>query len=404
MASLHETLKKSSSAAEALGQDATDIFIPSPAFFSDSELAERLRQMAAEPLPPSNNMGGNIPYPPPIFSHGEKSPISVNQKTTLDWLAFTCPKDLPDLCKVIETIWPAALFSQNKRGVVGYPESWSITVDGLAYGVIGLGAPHGRNYVSLDGTACKSLTDELVELVYEILTLKELDIRLTRVDICLDLYRGERTWDHALWAYDRGDFKGSKAGRPPQKKVIDVSAGGENLGRTLYIGKRDGAVYGRIYEKGLEVFANLPEDLRDLSHKRELELGEVSAKADSWLRLEVEYKRRESDLPFAMLLERDSYFAGAYPYFASALGLTDGRRPRGMKSDFDVDLIRMMHNAKRSYGSLIHSLTQIGFTPDDVVQHLSTGRNNDKLVRSGLLKEVQDAVRKFDPDFDIPPF
>lgn len=403
-ASLHETLEKISSAATALGQEHDFLGNIQPADFSDVELRERLAALAAQDLPPSNNMGGNLPNTPHFFSHGEKPLVSVNQKTTLDWVAFTVPRELPDLCALVSTIWPDSMFTRNVRGVKGYPESWSITVDGMPFGVFGLGAEHGRNYVSLDGTACKTLTDELVELLFDVLTIPELDARLTRVDICLDLYNGQRTWDHALFAYERGDFKGRKGGRNPQKKVIDVSTGDENLGRTLYIGKRDGAVYGRVYEKGLEVFANLPENLRDLSHARELESGQVSAKADSWLRLEVEYKRRETDLPFAMLLDRDRFFAGAYPYFADALGLTDGRRPVGMKSDFDVDLMKLIHNAKRSYGSLIHSMKELGLSSSEIVEELSTGRNNTKLVKSGLLRELKDTLSamNIDPDSDIP--
>jgi phage replication initiation protein len=368
-------------------------------------LSAQLDQIAALADPPSNNMGGNLHSPPPIFSHDEKLAVSIAQKTTIDWLAFTCIIDIPAITAVVNTIWPNALLIRNKKGLAGYPESYSIHIENVQYGVVGCGASHGRNYVSLTGVACKTLTHELIAILVDILSLKELDARLTRLDLCLDLFHGELTWDHAYRSYDNGAFKGRKGGRNPQRKVIDLSSDGQNLGRTLYLGRRDGAVYGRVYEKGLEVFARLPDALRELSYEREEALGSPSPQADSWLRLEVEYKRVENDLSFDMLLNRDVYFAGAYPYFADALGLTDGVRPKSMKTDEDVSLIRLMHNARRSYGSLIHSLVQLGFTPNDVVEHLSSGSDNQRLLRSGLLDNLRAAVqraRDADPDAHIP--
>lgn len=367
-------------------------------------LSAKLDQIAALADPPSNNMGGTYPLPPLNISYDENIAVSVAQKTTVDWLSFTCILDIPAISNTLQAIWPDALLMRNKKGLPGYPESYSVHVENMQYGVVGSGAAHGRNYVSLTGVACKTLTHDLYASFFEILSMPELDARLTRVDICLDLFQGELTWDHAYRAYDNDAFKAKKSPRNPQKKVIDLSSDGKNLGRTLYLGKRDGAVYGRVYEKGLEVFANLPEELRDLSHEREEQLG-GSQKADSWLRLEVEYKRSDSELPFDMLLNRDSFFAGAYPYFSDALGRTDGRRPKNLKTDTDVSLLKLMQNAKHSYGSLIYSLVQLGFTPNDVVDHLSSGRDNEKLLRSGLLADLKRAVeesRRADPEAHIP--
>lgn len=415
--SLHE--KAPLSAADEAWNNEYHIMLKSNMLgYVERGLSAELSRLAESAYPPSNNMGGNLPDTPPNFPHGEKPGQKVSQKTSIDWLGFTSSADIEAVKCLIQVIWPDAVFSRHVKGMPGYPDAYLITVDSVQFGMLGTGAVHERHFVSLTGTACKTLNDELISVLYDAFTLEHydqgqqrmvstFDIRLSRVDICLDMYRGEVTWDHARRAFDNDRFKNSKGGRSPQLKVIDLSQGSVNLGRTMYVGKRDGEVMARIYEKGLEVFAKLPEELRLLSEERETLYGSADIQADNWLRLEVEYKRVDKNRPlsFDMIIERDRYFAGAYPYFADVIGRADGLRPVGMKTDFDVDLLALMSNAKRSYGALIHSLTDLGFTPSEVVQHLSSGRHNDKLVRSGLLAKLKQAVEQAkidDPDIDIP--
>lgn len=416
-ASLHEN-ERVSAADEAWNNEYHILLKSNMAEYVERGLSAELARLTQSAHPPSNNMGGNLQQPPQYLSHGEKPGQKIVQKASIDWLGFTSSAELEAVKALVQVVWPYATFTRHVKGMPGYPDAYLITVDGVQYGMLGTGAAHGRHFVSLTGTACKTLTDELIAVLYEAFKLESknivtnelesvFDIRLSRVDLCFDLYRGEVTWDHARRAFDNGRFQNRKGGRAPQLKVIDLSQGTKNLGRTMYVGKRDSEVMARIYEKGLEVFAKLPEELRLLSEEREILHGSQDLQADNWLRLEVEYKcvDKKRPLPFEMLLERDKYFAGAYPYFSDIIGVGDGLRPVGMKDDFDVDFLALMSNAKRSYGSLIHSMRQLGFTPQEVVDHLSSGRDNDKLVRSGLLAKMRDGVNKArenDPDIDIP--
>lgn len=380
----------------------------------DPALSEALRGLDQRRDPPSNNMGGTYPPPPLFLPQCEKNAVKIVNKAKIDFLAFTSSADVEALRVLLAVIWPDVVFSRNGHGMQGYPESMSITVDEVQYGLLGYGAPHGRNYVSLTGTACKTLDDELVEVFHEALSLPGIEAVLSRIDLCFDFYKGERTIEHALWSYEQGAFKRPRASSHPELKQVGTTKGGANWGRTVYVGKRGGHVMARIYEKGLEVFAKLPEEMQFQSECRELEALEaqgqapqVAFKADDWLRIEVEYRRQGKDilLPLDMMLRRDEYFAGAYPYCADALGVADGVRPAGLKSDFDVDLLALMAHAKNSYGSLIHSLKELGFRDSEVVEYLSSGRNNNKLVRSGLLARIKRSVEDFkaaDPDFDIP--
>lgn len=377
--------------------------------FVDRNLAKSLAGLREKADPPSNNMGGNLPSPPPFLPHCEKSGSFVSsQKTKIDWLAYTSLAGIDAVRLGIEVLWPNVVFSKKSGGMPGYPDAQAIMVDEVQFGLLGYGATtHERVFVSLTGTACKTLTNELLEVAYEMLVA--LGARISRIDICLDFYRGERTFEHALFSYDRGDFKGSKGGVNPRKRVIgEVDGQGRNCGRTLYVGARGGEKMARIYEKGLEVYANLPEDLRLQSEARAMVFNlEDKAFADNWLRVEIEFSRqkKDRDLPLEMIVKRDEFFAGAYPYCADALGLADGLRPVTLKADLEVDLIKMIGHAKRAYGSLVHTLGELGFSDSEVVEYLSTGSNNNKLVKSGVLAEIkrrQAEILALDPDFDIP--
>lgn len=396
-----------SAASQALDKEFGILLKQNANGYVDRDLAKRFAALHGEADPPSNNMGGIPVSPPPFIAHGEKSCDSVvKQKTKIDWLAYTTLAAMDAVEMGLSVLWPTVVFSERSRGVTGYPNSKEVIVDGVQYGLIGYGAEHERVFVSLPGTGCSTLNDEAIANAHEMLTL--LDARISRVDIALDFYNGERTWDHAYWSYMHADgFKPARGAKPRHRVIQGEDGQGRNLGRTLNIGVRgESSRFIRIYEKGLEVFANLPKDLRDASDARALVFSlEDQNYADRWLRVEAELTRQKTDLPLDVLLRRDEYFAGTYPYLADCLGLVDGVRPTNLKSDLQVDLIKLVTNGRRSYGSTIYTLKSLGFTDAEVVYYLSGDKLNQKLVRSGVLakiKERQAEILAQDPDWDIP--
>lgn len=393
------------SASQALSREFDILLKHNMPGYIDSKLSAKLRGVVESRDPPSNNMGGTCPQPPLILSQCEKQPLEVVNKTKIDWLSASTAFGVDAIRMLLGVIWPSVTFSRNMRGMPGYPDSDSIIVDGVQYGQVGYGAKHGRDFFSITGTGCRTLNDELIQVFYE--ALVHVEASISRIDICFDLYKGERTFDHALWASENLAFRRPRANRDPEFKVVQATNNGQNLGRTLYVGSRSGEVFGRIYEKGLEVFAKMPEQFRLMSEAREVMTVAKPDFADSWVRLEVEYKRQSKDrpMPLEMMLMRDRYFAGAYPYFADALGCSDGIRPFSVVSEDNVEFVKMTNAAKMSYGSLIHSMKECGFSDTDIVNTLTTGRNNDRLVRSGLLHKMKSAADDFkaaNPDWDVP--
>lgn len=384
--------------------------------FDERELAAKLAKLA--PVPPSNNMGGPYPPPPLNFPDSEINTEIIVQKTMIDWFGFTSPHPAEAILLGLQILWPEMIASSSKAGMKGYPKCKALYLGDVQYGLLGFGAKHGRNAVSLTGVACKTITtNEQFDLLRGLMDV--LEGRLTRVDLCFDFYKGEVTFDYALFALERGDFKAAKANKPPETRIVSTTgASGENLGRTLYIGPRKGEKYGRVYEKGLEVFAKMPEEYRLACTEREMAINEakklagedmqVRTIADDWLRLEVEFKRVDKDrpIPLDIILDRDSYFAGSFPFYAWALGQGDGKGRSRLKSDAQVNYDKLIMAHRAAYGNHVHTLRKIGFTDTEIVNLLDTGKHNQKLVKAGLVAEGQQAVKQYraeqSSDSDIP--
>ena len=373
--------------------------------------------------PPLTNRGGTSLVPPiscykqtiytpfmGVSCHSDTETVtrSANQKTHLDFLTFSFPVPSPTIASDepntsgleaflygFQALEPDALLVKSQVGMRGYPHAKAIVRNEEQLGLIGYGAQHGIDHVSLPGAFCSSLTHEKISLLAEL--LKILNARLTRVDLALDFYRGEVTYDDALFAYDYCQFQTAKSPANPTKQIIESVCAGKNQGRTLYVGARAGHVMARIYEKGLEVFSRLPEEYREASTEREVtyyaETGQEQPSgtvADTWVRVEVEYKRKDGkELDLSMLYDRDAYFAGAYPFTADCLKIDGGKRPKTMKAEKQMELDKLISELRRSYGNTIYSLTELGFTPDEIIEFTSTGRHNQKLVKSGLMEMIK---------------
>lgn len=380
--------------------------------FVPADLVQNLDRLAKRDGPPSNNMGGPYLSSPLDISHSEIKIEVVVQKTMIDWFGFSTCYEIEGVLIGLQILWPDMVMSTSKAGMQGYPNCKALYVDEVQYGLVGYGAKHGRNSISLTGVACKTITThEQFDTLRGLMDV--LDARLSRVDLCFDFYRGEVTFDYAVFAFKRGDFKSPKANKDPESRIVTSTGGrGENLGRTLYVGPRKGEKFARVYEKGLEVFAKMPEEYREACTEREMSVqkengiidddGRMTTVADDWLRLEVEFKRVDKDrpIPLDIIVDRDSYFAGAFPFYGWALNMGDGKGRSRIKSNAQINHDKLIMAHRAAYGNHVHTLKNIGFTDREIVQLLDTGRHNQKLLKAGLVSVEQQAVRKFRADGD----
>lgn len=130
--------------------------------------------------------------------------------------------------------------------------------------------------------------------------IRELDGKLTRIDLALDFFEAETDVVEALESYKTGAFDFQNR-RPSNEQAGDWING---QARTFYVGRRQSGKLLRAYEKG---------------HK----YGDIT---DGWCRVEVEFRNHERILPLDMLARPSSFFAGAYEYCELLLHKVDAAR------------------------------------------------------------------------------
>lgn len=139
---------------------------------------------------------------------------------------------------------------------------------------------------TLKGEGCTFAAPGWEKRVYEF--FKDLQPKITRVDLARDFYKKEVTIPQAISAYEDHAFS-------YQRRLPSITQHGDWLhghSRTFQVGKRDSGKLCRIYEKG---------------HQYRL-------MDDPWVRVEVELRSVNRVIPWEALVEAGSYFAGSYEF------------------------------------------------------------------------------------------
>jgi hypothetical protein len=149
-------------------------------------------------------------------------------------------------------------------------------------------------FLSLTGLGCYDVN---VPKLVNMLVQDEVDFRITRLDIAVDFYRGEVSVAQIKEYYHQGLFK--SMGRPPkcreyEPKIFNEKAGGY----TFYVGQLSGSKSFRAYEKGRQL----------------LEEGSEHPFLN-WVRLEVQFRSNQCEIPIEMVFDLDAALRGAYPLF-----------------------------------------------------------------------------------------
>lgn len=358
----------------------------------DAEL-ENHRRSAVAVAPHSTNRGGTyLSTPLPLLP----------QKTRLDWLSFTTSLEWAALKMALGCLFPDVEFTAEKRGMAGYPETTSLSLNDVPIGVIGHGAKHGKNLVSITGKGCAHWSNDFYSHVRDVVEF--LEGKITRIDIAMDFFCGEVDYEGTLFAYHAGEFTLPKSPKAPMLGLISTSSGKVNLGRTMNVGSRKTSKMARCYEKGLEVFSRMKDSFRETCTDpaslvfHDDPTAPPGTIADQWFRVEIEFKAADCVLTTEMITARDCYFAGAYPFCARVLGCGDGVRPKSLKADELIALEQMLQHARACYGNLVHTLSEIGYSDTDIKNALTSGKHNQRLLKAGVLR----ALRSHEPDFDIP--
>lgn len=266
------------------------------------------------------------------------------QQTIVDWLTFTFLPvgSIGDALEQLQRyfhLWFSipVNFRPNDYGFRRYEHS----TDVLAYvngetvrlGIIGAGGEHVGGTICLDlsGTGCAAVVDW--DAVFA--TVQDLDARITRCDLARDFCEGQVSVDQVESLYFAGEF--NAGGRIPVYRRIEsgVAGAGACGGRTLEIGRRKNGKMLRAYEKG-----------RQLGNQE-----------SDWLRIEIEFRSKDRVVDHAILIDRDSYFVGAYKALESFLDADPMRLATDQKVALAVqdELVceRALDHAQHQYGKVV---------------------------------------------------
>lgn len=182
-----------------------------------------------------------------------------------------------------------------RKGHDFYKSRISIERGSVECGWVGFGASSesprqskqaGTLHVNLYGSACTFAPRGWREKIADL--IDELDAKITRADLALDLFDGlPGGFDTLQSQYDAGAF--NVGGKRPKVDIAGDWFNGRE--RSLYIGSKGAGKQTNVYEKGDQLFgreANNP-----------------------WARIELRYGNKLRVLPSDLLRRPDDFFAGA---------------------------------------------------------------------------------------------
>lgn len=346
---------------------------------------------------------------PRLVTRGPHSypPTQQKQFTKLDTLSFTAKEPYWIVQQLVEVSCPGSTFIKLKYGKNGYHSGFSVIKDKrelaqIYYGSLSNDRQNERPQLIIGGNG---KTDEFnFEVFHYWATFME-SPKITRADICLDIFDGSLTIEQVAQAHIDGQFKALKANKNPRITPYgQIQPDGTNPGRTLYIGSLSSSKSVRFYEKGFEMFKSIlnSEEKKDEFMKDILEESFKDGKEMSfdgindnkpfdiskWLRAEVQLRNANCDIPLDLLIKPDEYFAGSYPYLKELLSINEGKTPPRFKTQDEIQLAIRIANHKAITGSLIEDLRCLGWTDTDIVEALTSGKGaSQKLIRSGAYKD-----------------
>jgi phage replication initiation protein len=287
---------------------------------AEASTGRKAQRGTAKPVPPLTNRGIKVPTHPPVeiaarlvIENGEVLEIPARRAVDggaaiIDWLQFTVHEEsfrlwrqgitdddvMIEASALCEWIFGFGLTAQKERGMFFYEKTYVLGDD---YGMVCIGGERQRQTVlfSLTGKGCAAASQAWEKRLYHFFT-GGIAVRpnITRVDLAHDDYTGEGiyTVDAVKGMFERGWF--DAGGRPPACEMKGDWLRPAGKGRSFYVGSRKSGKLMRCYEKGMELGA--------LWHP--------------WVRVEVELRSHQREIPFDVLLSPAQYLAGAYPALA----------------------------------------------------------------------------------------
>lgn len=303
-------------------------------------------------------------------------------KTTVDWLTFRTqaepPAALDGLRPLYGDIGAHLRLLPLKRGLLGFQQASAVVCGDMAIGRMDYGGESQRGWVrvQIPGKGCEWVKDW--DAVESVESLPAAEIR--RLDLALTTWAGECTHERVLAAHGAGRF--NCGGRTPNLRQIISSD--PRAGRTCEVGTRAKSdKFFRAYEKGFQLAAQMHHE--GLTH-----IGGCAI--EGIYRNEVELKAENRPIPFEVISQRDSYFAGSYPFLADLLpGVECDILMRRPERAPQMDLQAALSNCRRQFGNtLFTALTAFHGDMGAVMAQILGQDHNPDLLAAGVLQVDHD--------------
>lgn len=224
----------------------------------------------------------------------------------------------------------------------GYKFHYTIGDENYTLGKLCFGGNNNTVLIMITGKGCYMADNNWEFRLYDF--LKENYGYLTRIDICLDDFNGEfSSAEQADQAETQEKFMTTKNQVRPKVQQLGDWKHHTGDGRTLQVGRRENGKMFRGYEKGKQ-------------------LGD---KESRWFRSEVEFKKKDRELPLDMLLHPTDYFAGAYPYCYELVELKQKdifetvEKIQIIKKDAEITTEKSVSVMKKQFGKHIKTLRNL---------------------------------------------
>lgn len=316
--------------------------------------------------------GAAGPSPRPVTRGESLQRVETLQHANVDWLnaTFSDPGLTPQavIAHLARIMKRPVTGTETGRGLFGFENQIELQAHVGSrkqhMGSLALGgeSQRGRWMLQITGAGCGLINDwqGMREM------LDSLGATITRLDLAVDFLQGQYTVSDAEDMYREGGF--TSRGRPPS-----IGYAGDwfhQRARTLYIGNAKNGKLLRAYEKGHQ-------------------LGDMSS---PWTRFEVQFGNRDRVIPMDALVDRDRYFAGAYPVLATLIDQADAQRIETQQADGEVTLGHLLTHLRRTYGKAIDAMSATdGFEIASMVEHVRV---------SGLPRRVKASSLAAAPTWD----
>lgn len=243
---------------------------------------------------------------------------------------------------------------ENKGGRNFYEKSYQLGDEVHNYGFVAVGGRKNKDTVCLHftGEGLIAAKDGWELRLYEFLSERAKQPRISRCDVAHDFLNGEYTCEQALKDWEDGGYT------LHYSKPISECVGGDwklykGTGKTFYVGSRKNASrFARIYEKGKQLGDEL----------------------SPWVRAEVEFRARDIIIPLDILIAAGEYLTACYPVFGQLFAQYGHApsKPERIEKEKEISIAHVGKYASMQVSRAVVMYEEMGMTDKEIITALKS--------------------------------